>query len=88
LEFLPLVALWRVASFLFVLLVSYILLFTLSAAALAVGGDPQTLFADTITATGTSRAVSEMQKQPPINWRARAHACCSLAAIPIKAKQP
>jgi hypothetical protein len=43
---------------------SLIFLLTLSTVALAMGGDPQTLFTDNITATGTTTAVTDMEQQP------------------------
>jgi phosphatidylserine/phosphatidylglycerophosphate/cardiolipin synthase-like enzyme len=42
---------------------AFALLMGLSAIVLAVGGDPQTLFTDNITATGTSLAVTGMEQQ-------------------------
>jgi phosphatidylserine/phosphatidylglycerophosphate/cardiolipin synthase-like enzyme len=42
---------------------AFALLMGLSAGVLAVGGDPQTLFTDNITATGTSLAVTGMEEQ-------------------------
>ena len=44
-------------------LVTLALLTGLSAVVLAQGGDPQTLFTDNITATGTSVAVTQMEQQ-------------------------
>jgi phosphatidylserine/phosphatidylglycerophosphate/cardiolipin synthase-like enzyme len=47
---------------LLLVVVSFSLL-TLSTVALALGGDPQTLFTDNITATGTTLAVTEMEQE-------------------------
>jgi phosphatidylserine/phosphatidylglycerophosphate/cardiolipin synthase-like enzyme len=45
------------------ILLTFALLMMLGSVALAVGGDPQPLFTDNITATGTSIAVTEMEQQ-------------------------
>ena len=44
-------------------LLTCVLLMGLSVVVLAQGGDPQTLFTDNVTATGTSVAVTEMEQQ-------------------------
>jgi phosphatidylserine/phosphatidylglycerophosphate/cardiolipin synthase-like enzyme len=48
---------------LILILLTFALLMMLGSVTLAVGGDPQTLFTDNITATGTSLAVTEMEQQ-------------------------
>jgi phosphatidylserine/phosphatidylglycerophosphate/cardiolipin synthase-like enzyme len=45
------------------IVLTFALLMGLSAIVLAVGGDPQTLFTDNVTATGTTIAVTEMEQQ-------------------------
>jgi hypothetical protein len=45
------------------ILLTFVLLIGLGAVALALGGDPQTLFTDNITATGTTLAVTEMEQE-------------------------
>jgi phosphatidylserine/phosphatidylglycerophosphate/cardiolipin synthase-like enzyme len=45
------------------ILLTFALLIGLSAVALALGGDPETLFTDNITATGTTLAVTEMEQE-------------------------
>jgi phosphatidylserine/phosphatidylglycerophosphate/cardiolipin synthase-like enzyme len=45
------------------ILLTFALLMMLGSVVLAVGGDPQTLFTDNITAPGTSLAVTEMEQQ-------------------------
>ncbi len=45
------------------ILLALALLMGLSTVVLAVGGDPQTLFTDNITATGTSTAITDMEQQ-------------------------
>jgi hypothetical protein len=46
-----------------IILLTFALLIGLGAVALALGGDPQTLFTDNITATGTTLAVTEMEQE-------------------------